>query len=64
MAFLDFSFKVHRLLAKDFDQLPVDLMVGFRLLLPVCGFFLFLVFQSVPQSASGGCCLFLMFPEP
>ena len=25
MAFLDFSFKVHRLLAKDLDQLQVDL---------------------------------------
>ena len=28
---LDFSFNVHRLLVKDFDSLPVDLMAGFGL---------------------------------
>ena len=28
---LDFSFNVHRLLVKDFDPLPVDLMAGFGL---------------------------------
>ena len=49
---LDFSFNVPRLLVKDLDPLPVDLMVGCGLVFPDCGCCLFLrVFdQSLLQS--------------
>ena len=34
---LDFSFNVHRLLVKNLDPFPVDLMAGFGLVFPDCG---------------------------
>ena len=33
---LDFSFNVHRLLVKDLDPHPVDLMAGSGLVFPDC----------------------------
>ena len=34
---LGFCYDAHRLLVKDLDPLPVDLIVGFGLVFPDCG---------------------------
>lgn len=50
---LDFSFNVSHLLVKDFDPLPVNLMVASGLVFPDYRFCLFLVFaKSLSKSPS------------